>query len=94
MGNGSNTLRVLILYLILLVIGQALAVGVGLALDPISKTAALAAFIPIYYGMYWVAWRIALMIGDRSSEAAEGASPAKIATWLLAPAVLAFDAAE
>ena len=94
MGNGSNTLRVLILYLVLLVAGQALAVGVGLILDPISKTAALAAFIPIYYAMYWIAWRVALIVADRTPEAAEGASPSKLATWLLAPAVLAFDIAE
>lgn len=94
MGNGSNTLRVLIIYLVLLIVGQALAVGVGLILDPISKTAALAAFIPIYYAMYWVAWRVALLIADKSPETAEGGSPAKIAAWLLAPAALALDAAE
>ena len=94
MGNGGNTLRVLIVYIGVLIVGQALAVGIGLLLDPVSKTAALAAFIPIYYAMYWVAWRIALMIADRSQDAAEGGSPAKLATWLLAPAVLAFDMAE
>jgi hypothetical protein len=93
MGNGSKTLRLLIVYLVVLIAGQAIAVGVGLILDPFSKTAALAAFIPIYYAMYWVAWRIALMIADRSQDA-EGGSPAKLATWLLAPAVLAFDIAE
>jgi len=94
MGNGSNTLRVLGVYVVLLIAGQALAVGIGLALDPISKTAALATFIPVYYAMYWVAWRAALMIADRSPESAGGGSPAKLATWLLAPAVLALDMAE
>ena len=44
--------------------------------------------------MYWIAWRIALMIGDRSEETAQDGSPAKLATWLMAPAVLAFDIAE
>ena len=94
MGNGSNTLRVMIVYVALLIAGQALAVGVGLVLDPVSKTAALATFIPIYYAMYWIAWRIALMIADRTPEEKESGSPAKIASWLLAPAVLAFDMAE
>ncbi|MBX9843537.1 MAG: hypothetical protein K2Z80_17185 [Xanthobacteraceae bacterium] len=93
MGNGGNTLRVLLAYVVVLIAGQALAVGVGLMLDPVSKTVALAAFIPIYYAMYWVAWRVALMIADRS-EGMEGGSPAKLATWLLAPAVLALDIAE
>jgi hypothetical protein len=98
MGNGGNTLRVLGTYVVLMIAGQAAAVGIGLMLDPISKTAALATFIPIYYAMYWVAWRLALLIADRSEPqhqtAGSGASPVKIATWLLAPAVLAFDIAE
>ncbi len=99
MGHGGNTLRVLGTYVVLMIAGQAAAVGIGLMLDPISKTAALATFIPIYYAMYWVAWRLALLIADRSPEpqhqtAGSGASPIKVATWLLAPAVLAFDMAE
>ena len=36
--------------------------------DPYSKTLALGVFIPLYYAMYWVAWRIALLIGDRSPD--------------------------
>jgi len=98
MGNGGNTLRVLGTYVVLMIAGQAAAVGIGLMLDPISKTAALATFIPIYYAMYWVAWRLALLIADRSEPqqqtAGSGTSPVKVATWLLAPAVLAFDIAE
>ena len=39
---GNRTLRVLVIYLVLLIAGQAAAVGVGLLLDPVSKTAALA----------------------------------------------------
>lgn len=97
MANGG-TLRVLIVYVVLLILGQAAAVGIGLMLDPISKTAALATFIPIYYAMYWVAWRLALLIADRSPEpqhkTKSDSSPAKLAAWLLAPAVLAFDMAE
>ena len=94
MGNGSSTLRVLITYVILMIVGQAMAVGIGLLLDPFSKTAALATFIPLYYGMYWVAWRGALMIADRTPATADSGSTARIATWLLAPAVLALDMAE
>ena len=71
--------------------------GIGLLLDPYSKTLALSVFIPLYYAMYWVAWRVALWIGDRSPEAATdsaggAAAPArKPQSWLLAPAVLALD---
>jgi hypothetical protein len=96
--TGGGTLRMLTVYVVLLIAGQAAAVGIGLMLDPISKTAALSAFIPIYYAMYWVAWRLALLIADRSPEpqheTKSGGSPAKLAAWLLAPALLAFDMAE
>jgi len=55
-------------------------------------------FIPLYYAMYWVAWRVALLIADRSPETAAdatGGGPGiKAASWLLAPAVLALDLAD
>jgi len=96
----NGTARILIIYLICMIAGQAIAVGIGLLLDPYSKTLALSVFIPLYYAMYWVAWRVALFIGDRSPEEApantggDGGSGAKAATWLLAPAVLALDFAD
>jgi hypothetical protein len=70
--------------------GQAIAVGVGLLIDPYSKTAALATFIPLYYAMYWVAWRAALYIADRTPEV-QSVSGTKIGAWLFAPAILALD---
>ena len=92
----NGTARVLVIYLICMVAGQAIAVGIGLLLDPYSKTLALSVFIPLYYAMYWVAWRMALFIGDDSKEAetdsaTDGGSRTKAATWLLAPAALALD---
>ena len=94
----NGTARILIIYVICMIAGQAIAVGIGLLLDPYSKTLALSVFIPLYYAMYWVAWRVALWIGDRSPETAAdatgGSSGAKAASWLLAPAVLALDIAD
>jgi hypothetical protein len=94
----NGTARILIIYLICMIAGQAIAVGIGLLLDPYSKTLALSVFIPLYYAMYWVAWRVALLIADRSPEtatdAADGGSGIKAASWLLAPAVLALDLAD
>jgi hypothetical protein len=93
----NGTARILLIYVVCMFAGQAIAVGIGLLLDSYSKTLALSVFIPLYYAMYWIAWRVALFIGDRSPEPAadstdgEGGSPAKAATWLLAPAVLALD---
>jgi len=95
----NGTARILIIYVICMIAGQAIAVGIGLLLDPYSKTLALSVFIPLYYAMYWVAWRVALWIGDRPSETATdaaegGSSGTKAASWLLAPAVLALDFAD
>jgi len=98
MGNHSNTVRVIIAYLVFMIVGQAVAVGIGLMLDSVSKTAALATFIPIYYAMYWVAWRLALLLADRTPElqpkAAGTGTPVKLAALFLAPAMLAFELAE
>jgi hypothetical protein len=94
MTTTNATARVLIVYIFGLIAGQAVAVGLGLLLDPYSKTAALAVFIPGYYAMYWIAWRFALFVADRSPEAeaeSGGSSGVKAATWLLAPAVFALD---
>src|SRR3954451_21817338 len=93
----NGTARILIIYLVCMIAGQAVAVGIGLLLDPYSKTVALSVFIPLYYAMYWVAWRVALWIGDTSPAAeteASGGSGATAASWLLAPAVLALDLAD
>ena len=94
----SGTARILMIYVVCMIAGQTIAVGIGLLLDPYSKTLALSVFIPLYYVMYWVAWRVALWIGDRSPETAAEASGdssgAKTASWLLAPAVLALDIAD
>ena len=92
----NGTARIILIYLVCMIAGQTLAVGIGLLIDPYSKTAALAVFIPLYYAMYWVAWRVALLIGDRSADAqqdptGDGGSRAKAASWLFAPAVLALD---
>src|SRR4051794_34242801 len=96
----SGTPKIVLIYLACMIAGQAITVGIGLLLDPYSKTLALSVFIPLYYAMYWVAWRVALWIGDTSSDvetdSAGGASGsgAKVASWLLAPAVLALDFAD
>ena len=93
----NNTVRVILIYLVCMIVGQTISVGIGLALDPYSTTLALSVFIPLYYAMYWVAWRAALFVGDKSPEVASdasgdsGGSRTKAASWLLAPAVLALD---
>jgi hypothetical protein len=96
----NGTARVLIIYFFCLLVGQTISVGIGLLLDPYSKTVALSAFIPLYYAMYWIAWRVALFIGDKSPEAVtesagrDSGSRSKAASLLFAPAVLALEIAD
>lgn len=87
---------ILAVYLVCVLIGQAFSVALGLLLDPYSKTVAITVFIIVYYSMYWVAWRATLLIFERltrrgADTSGDGGSRAKIAGWLLAPAVLALD---
>jgi hypothetical protein len=80
----NSTARILIIYIVCMFAGQAVAVGIGLLLDTYSQTLALAVFIPLYYAMYWVAWRVALFIGDKSpapdADATGGGSRTPVAT--------------
>lgn len=93
----NNTLRVLILYLGCLIVGQGFAIALGLFADQYSAAAGIAVFIPVYYAMYWVAWRAALWIGDREPAAAtadadrDGRPPLTAALMLLAPAALTLE---
>jgi hypothetical protein len=90
-------MRILIVYFFCVMVGQALAVVIGLLIDPYSKTVALAVFIPTYYGMYWVAWRVSLYIVERTGMAEPDSTGGKsgpgaaVASVLLAPAVLVLD---
>jgi len=42
----NGTARILIIYVVCMIAGQAIAVGIGLLLDPYSKTLALSVFHP------------------------------------------------
>jgi hypothetical protein len=90
-------MHILLVYLVCVMVGQTISVGIGLLLDNYSQSVALAAFIVIYYAMYWVAWRVALLIVDRSpstepgSTDGTGGSRATAALWLLAPAAATLE---
>ena len=71
----GSMMRVFVIYFVFLLIGQAFAVGLGLLIDPFSKTASVAVFLPTYYAMYWVAWRLTLYVVDRSPEQVVERSP-------------------
>ena len=53
----------LITYLITLVVAQAAAIGIGLAVERLhSPYAGLMVFIPLYFCFFWLAWLLAVRI--------------------------------
>jgi hypothetical protein len=53
----------LIVYLMTLVIGQAIAVAVGLTVERFySPYTGLVVFIPLYFCVFWLAWLLAVRL--------------------------------
>jgi hypothetical protein len=53
----------LIIYLVALAVGQAIAVGIGLAVERAhSPYAGLVTFIALYFTVFWLAWRFSVRI--------------------------------
>lgn len=57
-------MSLLIVYVVLVFIGQALAVTVGIVLDNYSKAAGLTAFLAMYFAVFVIAWKIALRLTE------------------------------
>ena len=56
-------MRLLIVFLITLAIGQAMSIGLGLLVERHwSPYAGLVTFIASYFLMFWVAWRFAVRV--------------------------------
>jgi hypothetical protein len=67
------TMRLLLIFIICLLFGQSLSIGVGLLVERYSTPyTGLVTFITSYFAMFWVAWRVAVRITQpRSRVAAE-----------------------
>jgi hypothetical protein len=53
----------MIVYLITLVLGQAVAVAIGLTVERMySPYTGLMVFIPLYFCVFWFAWRLSVRI--------------------------------
>jgi hypothetical protein len=63
-------MKLLLVFLIALVIGQAISIGVGLLVERHwSPYAGLVTFIAAYFTMFWLAWTVAVRVtqpGTRS----------------------------
>ena len=66
-------MRLLLIFIICLLLGQSLSIGVGLLVERYSTPyTGLVTFITSYFAMFWLAWRVAVRITQpRSRVAAE-----------------------
>jgi uncharacterized BrkB/YihY/UPF0761 family membrane protein len=61
----------LVAYLVCLVVGQAITIGIGLSIDRYyPATVSLPISLFLYFTMFWVAWKIAVRITEPKTEAA------------------------
>ena len=67
------SMTLLLTFLICLVIGQSLTIGLGLLVERYSTPyTGLVTFISSYFAMFWLAWRVAVRItAPRARVAAE-----------------------
>ncbi len=55
----------LVAYVLTVLVGQAIAASIGIAVDHIySSQAGLVVFIPLYFLVFYVAWRIAVWVTE------------------------------
>jgi hypothetical protein len=60
----------LVTYLVCLIVGQAITIGIGLSIDRYySASVSLPISLFLYFTMFWVAWKIAVRITEPKAEA-------------------------
>jgi len=65
----------LVAYLVCLVVGQAITIGIGLSIDRYyPATVSLPISLFLYFTMFWVAWKIAVPVGGLSTGCGTGAT--------------------
>jgi hypothetical protein len=64
-------MRLLLVFLIVLAIGQSISIGLGLLVERHwSPYAGLVTFIACYFAMFWVAWRVAVRVTEPRAHTA------------------------
>jgi membrane protein implicated in regulation of membrane protease activity len=63
----GKSMSLLVVFFVSLVIGQAISIGIGLMVERVvSPYAGLVTFIACYFAMFWVTWRFAVRVTERS----------------------------
>jgi hypothetical protein len=72
-------MTLLIYYVVLMLIGDGIAVMLGLWVEKYSPAASLPIFLALYFGFLWVAWVLAVRLTEpkAAATAAAGDRPAE-----------------
>ena len=61
-------MTLLVAYVLCLLLGQTITVGIGLAIDRLySPAASLPISIALYFSMFWVCWKVAVRLTAQAS---------------------------
>jgi hypothetical protein len=55
-------MSLMIVYIVLVFVGQAVAISIGLLLDNISKALGLAVFLALYFAVFVACWKLAVKL--------------------------------
>jgi hypothetical protein len=59
----------LVVFIIMVIIGQSVSIAVALAVERLaSPYAGLITFIVLYFGMFWVSWKLSVRITEPSTR--------------------------
>jgi hypothetical protein len=58
-------MSVILVFLALVVLGDAVAIGISSIIEQFSKTASLFVFLALFISVFWVAWLAAVQITER-----------------------------
>lgn len=58
-------MSLMIVYVVLVFVGQGIALTIGILLDSISQALGLAVFLALYFAVFVVGWKLAVRLTDR-----------------------------
>jgi hypothetical protein len=61
----GDTMNLLIVFILCLLVGQSVSVGVGLLVERLfTPYTGLVTFIALYFAMFWVTWKVAVRLTE------------------------------
>jgi hypothetical protein len=73
-------MSLLIAYVLFLLVGQSITIAIGLMIDRMySSGVSLPISLALYFGMFWLCWKMAVRVTEPKSPAAPRSEPPKSA---------------